>query len=179
MSKTRTSKGQSLVELPAGMLLLLVAFAFPLMALASFSYRASLLYFATRDTCAKAAKAQSFTLANTAASASWSNDLGAWTGMTGTESLLVVACPTPTGLAAGKTQQTFSTPAAVNTFMTATGYNSNNYIYLMNLTAQTSLNPLLPVGSSWMGFSIPGLNAPYSLTSGYQTYIENPTGMKN
>lgn len=181
MKKIRKSKGQVLVEFPIALWLGFIVFALPLTALATFTYRACSVYFAVRDTCKRAARADTYTDAKAIAATTWAKDISAWTGISGTENITILA--QSTGLAFDNGTQLLPTPAAVKAFMQADAYHAtyaaNSYSFLMVLNATTTLDPLLPCNSAWFGLSVPGLNAPFTLTTNYQTVVENRVGMKS
>src|SRR5271155_4426034 len=91
--KTRKSRGYSLAEMPAGLMLLFIGIAFPMIILASIAYRSFLVFFATRDCCMKAAKQSTFTNAQATATAVFNTDMAAWNGISGTEQTNIVTKP--------------------------------------------------------------------------------------
>jgi len=150
------------------------------MAFAGFSYRASLLYFGIRTTCSKAAKSPSFSQAINTAQTVWNENLGAWSGMTGSESVCVVGYTNSGGSGGISSTPTviFKSPSDAQTYFSNVNHYVSNFTFLMRVNATVSMNPLLPVGG-FMGLSIPGLNAPYTVQTYYESYIENPGGISS
>jgi len=166
--RSRKNRGASIVETPGVIMLIFLGFAFPLIGMMVFSYRASLLYFCLRDAAYQAATSSTFTLAQTNANAAWNRDTASWTGITpsGNPVLTIIITANP----AGTTTTSSAKLASVDT--------ANN-IYFMQTVASATIQPLL--GTGWkllfMANSIPGLNAPYTMKMTQQVYIENANGL--
>jgi hypothetical protein len=173
--KYRRSTGASILETPGVLMLIFLGFCFPLIGLITFTYRASLLWFCVRDVCYKAATSPSFTSGTNSGNnaqdnglAAWKQDVGAWTGITplSNPSITIIITANP----AGTTTTSTSALTAVNTAAN---------IYFIQVTGSASIQPLL--GTGWlllfMHVSIPGLNAPYTVSMTQQVYVENPNGL--
>jgi hypothetical protein len=163
----RNGFGNTIAELPAVMFLLFIGLAIPMMCYASSVYRMLFFYFAVRDSCNRAAKASTFTLAKSTAATIFTTDTTAWHDVSGTQSIKIVIKPIPTGTA------TFSTTA-----LAAGTVNTGSNMYFIRETAIGSVNPLFGPGQ-WLGLSIPGFTGPLPLNIVVDAYVENPNGLTN
>ncbi|PWT94306.1 MAG: hypothetical protein C5B53_13495 [Candidatus Melainabacteria bacterium] len=164
----RRNHGSALADAPGTIWALFIMLAFPAMCYASLFYRATFVYFATRDASYYAAKSATFTLAQTNANTRFTTDMNTFNGISGTYTLYIVAQPI-----AGGTPTYYTAPLAPGTLDT-----TNNVYFLKVVTAST-IQPLFNMGPSWLGMSIPGLTGPYNLTVVSQFFSENPTGLMN
>lgn len=165
-SQNRSHQGNFIAELGPVLWVLFIALAFPAMCYASLFYRASLLYFATRDACYKCAKSSNYTTGTTNGQQAFNNDKNSFSGISGTCTFYIVTQP----LAGG-------TPAE-QTGVLSTIDQTNNVYFIKALTAGV-IDPLFTIGPSFLGISIPGLNGPYNLNIVAQFYVENPNGLTN
>ncbi len=169
MRKRSTHKkgrtGYSLAELPAGMIFLFVGVAIPLICLASVTYRASLLYFACRNSCIKAAKAPTWTEAVSRAATTFNQSVSAFTEISGTHQIRILIKPV-----SGATPSTVSGPLARNSIST-----SNN-LYFIRETVNGTVSPLFGMGS-YLGLQIPGLTSAFRLRLRYDALVENADGL--
>jgi hypothetical protein len=162
---SRKSRGYSFVETAFGLWLLFVGIAFPLIIMASITYRYVMFYFDCRNSCLKAAKAPSFTQAQATALSIFSQDQQAWNGVSGTETINILIKP----LAGGAPTISTTPLASVDT---------NNNVYFIQAVCDGQISPLVQFGS-WMGLNIPGLTGPYPVTVVVEFYAENPDGLTN
>ena len=164
--ESKRQQGYSIAELPAGLILLFIGIFIPLMILASISYRVSLLYFATRDSCIRAAKAPTFTAAQLKAQTTLARDIAAFSELAGSETIQIMTKPLSGGSA------TFSSvrlpPNSVDT---------NNNIYFIKETVNGTVAPLVTMKPSYFGSSIPGLTASFNVQMTFEAYVENPNGL--
>lgn len=158
--------GNSLAELPAGMIFLLVGIAIPLLILSSISYRALLLYFACRDSCVRASKAPTFSEAQTRATASFTRSIAAFTEISGTQTIRIVIKPL-SGASA----------TVVNGPLPAGTVNTTNNIYLIRELVNGTVSPLIAMRSGYFGMNIPGLTSTFNLAMRYDSLVENPDGL--
>ena len=163
----RNSFGNTIAELPAVMFLLFIGLAIPMMCYASSLYRTVFFYFAVRDACNRAAKASTFTLAQTTASTIFASDVLAWHHVSGTQSIKIMIKPIPSG--APTFSSTALAPGTVNT---------NSNMYFIRETAAGSISPLFGPGQ-WLGLNIPGFTGPMPLNIIVDAYVENPNGLTN
>lgn len=127
------------------------------------TYRIVMLDFAVRDSCAMAARAESYTEALEIAQNAFKTDLGRFTGVKATETMFVVIKPLngdriieePNGIVLG-------------------GIDTVNNVYLLKAIAKAEVSPLFTMGSSWMGLKIPGLTCAFPLIVSAQSYVEDP-----
>jgi hypothetical protein len=163
----RNGLGTTIAELPAVLILLFIGLTIPMLCYASCLYRTIFFYFAVRDSCNRAAKQSTFTLAQGTASSLFATDKAGWNDISGTESIKILIKPIPSG------SPTFSSsPLAPGTV------NTNSNMYFIRETAVGSISPLIGT-ASWFGMSIPGLNGPMPLTIVVDAYVENPNGLTN
>lgn len=155
-----------MAEMPAGMILLFIGLGIPLIIMASVAYRAVLLHFGTRDCAIKGARQNTFTKAQTTATTTFSRDINAFTGISGTENLVVVVKP----LAGGpSTAQAGPLPA--------NSVDKSKFLYFLRATATGQVEPLTWCKNGWMGMNVPGLTGPFPLTITSEAYVENPDGL--
>ncbi len=165
---TRRSNGSLLAEMPAGLYLLFIGIGLPLIILASMFTRSFFLYHAAIDSCMKAARARSFTQAQTTVNTVFNNDAATWNGISGTPTFSILVKPIGPGSTQVKTA-----PLAAGSVQV-----SQN-VYLARVVVAGQVEPLLHIGGGWQGMSIPGLTQPYPLTVAYVSYFENPSGLTN
>lgn len=152
------------------MWLFLVGMFLPFLGLVTYGYRAALLYYGVRDAAYFAAKAPTFSAANGPTSAqaiaqtTWARDTAAWSGVSGTLYMQIIE----KSLASGSETIYNSKLAAIDT---------TNNVYFERAVANGTIDPLIK-GWTWVGMTIPGLNAPYQLQMNYQVYVENTAGLK-
>jgi hypothetical protein len=167
--KRKRRKGSLLAEMPATMYLIFFGLLLPLIGIATIGYRISLAYFAVRDSCYKAAKSSTFSTAPSAATlnaaAAWTTDTAAWHGISGTETIFIVAQPI-----AGGTESVFSSKLT-------TAPNTTTNMYFIRLIANCQIQPFFPTPKGWMGLAVPGLTTAYPLTMKYQYFVENTAGL--
>ncbi len=130
------------------------------------AYRALLLHNATRDCCNQACKAANYTTAQTVASAQFNKDISPFSGISGTEQLVILIKPLAGGTA------TIST-----TKLSPNSVNPSSYVYFYKSIVTGQIAPLTWFTSGWMGLNIPGLTGPYSITITSESYVENPNGL--
>lgn len=164
----RSTNGSLLAEMPAGLYLLFVGIALPMLVLASMFTRTFLLYQATIDSCKRAARASSYTDANTKATDVFNQNAAAWNGVSGTPTFSVLVKPLN-----GNPTQVKTAP------LPAGSVKISENVYLARVVVNGQVEPLVPVGYTWQGMSIPGLTAAYPLTLNYVSYFENPSGLTN
>lgn len=158
--------GNSIAELPAGMIFLFVGIAVPLLILSSISYRAVLLYFACRDSCIRAAKAPTFSEARTRATASFNRSIAGFTEISGTQQIRIVIKPlTGTG------SSVVSGPLPSNSI------NTSNNIYLIREFVNGTVSPLIAMKGGYFGLNIPGLTSTFNIALRYDALVENPDGL--
>jgi len=148
-----------------GLWLLFVGIGFPMIIMASITYRYMMFYFDCRNSCLKAAKAPTFTQAEATAASVFSQDQAAWNGVTGTETINILIKPL-----AGGAPTVSTTPL--------TTVDSDNNIYFIQAVCNGQINPLVSLGS-YMGLNIPGLTGPYPVQVVVEFYAENPDGLTN
>jgi hypothetical protein len=163
----RKQKGSLLAEYPAVLWMLLFGIALPMILLASIGYRGLLFYFAVRDSCYKAAKAASFSSAQTIDATAFNTEVAAWHGIGGTETIFIVTKPL-----------NGNAPSVSSTFLPAGSVNTNTNIYFIREIGNGTIQPLVSAGSL-LGLNIPGLSGPFPLQIKYDTYVENPSGLMN
>jgi hypothetical protein len=165
---TKRSNGSVIADTPGTIWALFIALVFPAMCYASLFYRATFVYFATRDASYYAAKSSTFTNAITNASTKFTTDMSAFNGVSGTYVLYIVAQPI-----AGGSPTFYTSPLGVG------GLDTQNNVYFLKVVTSSTIQPLFSMGPSWLGMTIPGLTGPYQLTVVSQCYSENPTGLMN
>jgi len=159
--------GQAIADTPGVIYVLFIVLAFPAMIYASLFYRATLVYFATRDSCYKAAKSPTFTQATANANSAFTNDMAHFNGVSGHEDLYIITQPTSGGSSSS------CPPNALGAI------DQNNNVYFIRAVTTAAVDPLFRIGSTWLGMDIPGLTNSYPLTISAQFYVENPTGLPN
>ncbi len=165
----RTSKGYAMAEMPAAMWLLFVGFLIPLVIFVSLGYRATILYFASDSAARKAAKAPTFTDANTRVSSALTTNLANFTGISAAApSLSVLAKPLSGGA-----------PVITKGKLSAGSVDTSKNLYFVITTVDADLDPLVAVKPTWMSLSVPGLTGPYHLQLSLESYSENPNGLTN
>ncbi|HEY9786733.1 MAG TPA: hypothetical protein V6D17_15125 [Candidatus Obscuribacterales bacterium] len=163
--KANRRRGYQLAEVPAGLILLILGIFIPLLIISSITYRVSLLWFATRDSCLKAAKAPTFTEANNRAQTNFNRNIAGFPGISGTATIQIMIKPLSGG------PPTFSSTA-----LPASSIDTNNNIYFIRETANGTLNPLVQM-SSYFGKSIPGLTGPFNVQTRFEALVESPNGL--
>jgi hypothetical protein len=161
--KKRSLRGQAIAESGPVLWALLIGLMFPALCLASLFYRCVFVYFATRDSCYKAAKSSTFSNGQTNATTAFNNAMAAFNGISGTEQLFIIEQP----LAGG----------AYNTYSSAHTANTTLYVYFLQAQTTATIQPLFSMGPSWLGISVPGLTGPYNITVVCKFYVENPQGL--
>src|SRR6516225_193601 len=145
-NRQRSRNGSLIAEAPITIWFLFIGLAFPLLILATLTYRIVMLDFTVRDSCSRAARADSYTEAREIARNTFSTDMAAFTGLKGTESICIIVKPLngdpptdePEGIMLG-------------------GIDTVNNVYLLKTTAKAEVSPLFTIGGSWMGLKVPGL----------------------
>jgi hypothetical protein len=165
-AKSRSNNGNLLAEMPAGLYLLFIGIGLPMLVMASMFTRSFLLYQATIDSCKKASRAASFTEAKAKATAVFNENAAAWSGVSGTPDFAVLVKPLGAGASQVKTSPLPHDSIKV----------SEN-VYLARVVVQGQVEPLVRIGDTWQGMSIPGLTSPYPLEVNYVSYFENPSGL--
>lgn len=163
---SRSQKGSLLAEMPAGLYLLFIGIALPMLVMASMFTRSFLLYQATIDSCRKAARSPSFSEARTNATSEFNTNAAAWNGISGTPTFSVMVKPL-----SGAVTQVHTNPLPNGSVQI-----SQN-VYLARVVVEGQVEPLVRIGHHWQGMSIPGLTKPYPLTVAYVSYFENPSGL--
>ncbi len=158
--------GNSIAELPAGMIFLFIGIAIPLLILSSISYRAVLLYFACRDSCIRAAKAPTYSEAQTRALTSFNRSVAGFTEISGTQQIRIVIKPLN-----GSAASVVSGPLPRNSINTSTN------IYLIRELVNGTVAPLIAMGGGYFGMNIPGLTSTFNLALRYDALVENPDGL--
>jgi hypothetical protein len=172
--KHRRPNGNSLAEMPAALYLLFVGIFIPLLALAVFSYRISLVFFAVRDAACQAAKSQTFTAAQAAASSSWAHDISGWNGISGTENLVIVIHSIADG---GNSGTSDGAETISSTALPQNSVNTATKVYFYRTICTCTMQPWF--GGKWIGLKIPGLTAPYTSTMNYQEVVESTAGLSS
>jgi hypothetical protein len=160
--------GSALADAPGTIWVLFIILVFPAMCYASLFYRATFVYYATRDSAYYAAKSPTFTQASSNASTRFTTDMSAFNGISGTYTLYIVAQPIAGG---SPTYYTAPIPQA--------SFDPANNVYFLKVVTASTIQPLFSMGPDWLGMSIPGLTGPYNLTVVAQCFSENPTGLTN
>ena len=158
--KKRNRRGNVIAEMPVVIYLLIVGLLIPCIALATYGYRAVMVYMCVRDSAYQASKSTSFTNAQANALKTWTTDSQAWTGVTGTIQTFIVTEP-------GNNAQLTKLGAAYDPAKT----------YMIRVAANCTLIPLWGSNGTWLGMSIPGFTAPLPITLNYSYYAENPQGL--
>lgn len=158
--------GNSLAELPAGMIFLFVGIAIPLLILSSISYRALLLYFACRDSCVRASKAPTYSEAQTRATNFFNRNISGFTEISGTQTIRIVIKPL-----SGASATVVNGPLAAGTV------NTTNNIYLIRELVNGTVSPLFAMRGRYFGLNIPGLTSTFNLALRYDSLVENPDGL--
>jgi len=167
-AKRRATNGNLLAEMPAGLYLLFIGIGLPMLVMASMFTRSFLLYQATIDSCKKAARAASFTEAKTKATDVFNQNAAAWSGVSGTPTFSVLVKPIGPGSTEVKTAPLPNGSIQVS-----------QKVYLARVVVAGQVEPLIRIGNTWQGMSIPGLTQPYPLEVNYVSYFENPSGLVN
>lgn len=162
-NRHRSRTANVIAEAPITLWFLFIGLALPLLILATLTYRIVMLDFAARDSCSRAARADSYSEAREIARNTFTGDLAAFTGVKASEAIYVIVKPLdgspphdePEGLALG----------AVDTI---------NNVYLIKTVAKAEIAPLFTMGSTWMGTKVPGLTSSFPLTVSAQSYVEDP-----
>jgi len=162
----RSTSGSLLAEMPAGLYLLFVGIALPMLVMASMFTRTFLLYQATIDSCTKSARAASYTEAQAKATSVFNDNAAAWSGVSGTPTFAILVKPLNGGATQVKTAPLPDGSVQI----------SQN-VYLARVVVQGQVEPLVPIGNTWQGMSIPGLTKAYPLELNYVSYFENPSGL--
>lgn len=165
-AQNRSRKGSFVAELGPVLWVLFICLAFPAMCYASLFYRASLLYFATRDACYKCAKSSNFTTGVTNGQQAFTTDKNSFSGINGTCTLYIVTQP----LAGGASAQQTGVLSVLD---------QTNNVYFIKAHTAGVIDPLFSVGPTFLGIQIPGLTGPYNLDIVAQFYVENPNGLTN
>lgn len=165
-TERKKRKGYSIAELPAGMIFLFVGVAIPLLVLSSITYRALFLYFACRDSCIRAAKAPTFSEAQTRASTSFARSIAGFHEISGTQFLRVVVKPLSGGAA-----------GVVTGPLAAGSVNTTNNVYFIRQRVNGTVAPLVAMNGKYFGLNIPGLTASFNLSLRYDALVENPDGL--
>src|SRR6516225_7579079 len=92
-NRTRSEQASLLAEAPVTVWLLFIVLVFPLLILGSLTYRIVFLDFAVRDSCAVAARADSFSIGQDAAQEVFKTDLSHFTGVNAKEEILIFIKP--------------------------------------------------------------------------------------
>lgn len=158
-------QGYSLAELPAGMIFLFVGVAIPLIILASVTYRATLLYFACRDSCIRAAKAPTWSEGVTRGTNAFNKTVSSFTEISGTPQIRILIKPIN-----GSASSTVLGPLARNSIDTT------NNLYFITESVNGTVSPLIAMGS-YFGLEIPGLTAPFGLRLRFEALVENTDGL--
>lgn len=166
--RKRSQCGNLLAEMPAGLYLLFIGIGLPMLVMASMFTRSFLLYQATIDSCKKAARAATFTEAKTKALAAFNQNASAWSGVSGTPTFSVIVKPLTSG-----------TPQIKTAPLPNGSIQISQNVYLARVVVQGQVEPLIRIGNTWQGMSIPGLTKPYPLEVAYVSYFENPSGLVN
>ena len=163
----RSGAGSAMAELPFILFILFIGLLAPLMILASIGYRGSILYFAADSAVRKAAKAPTFTDANSRAAAVLTTNLGPFSGISvSAPTLSILVKPIAGG-----------TPTVYTSKLAAGSVDSSKSLYFVMQKVDADLSPLVAFNGGWMGLSIPGLTQPFHLTFNQESYAENPTGL--
>ena len=158
-------QGYSLAELPAGMIFLFVGVAIPLIILASVTYRATLLYFAVRDSCIRAAKAPTWSEGVLRGTNAFNKTVSTFTEISGTPQIRILIKPIN-----GSPSSTVSGPLARSSI------DPSNNLYFITESVNGTVSPLIAMGS-YFGLQIPGLTAPFGLRLRFEALVENTDGL--
>lgn len=164
--KLRKRRGYALIEMPVALWLLFIALFFPLAIIASLGYRATLCSYGVEQACRKAAKAPTFTDAQTRGTKALNDFVAGFSGISIAANTVGIL-QKPLGGGAPKYFSAKLAPGSVDT---------SKDIFFLVLDVDTDLDPLVRFGS-WMGMSVPGLTGPYRIRVRQQAYVENPTGL--
>lgn len=134
--------------------------------LSSITYRAMLLYFATRDSCIRAAKAPTFTDARARATLYFNRAVAGFSEISGTQNIVILIKPIPTG---APTQR--STPVPTGQI------NTTSNLYFIRETVTGRISPLVAMTGGFFGLSIPGLTTAFPINMRYDALVENPNGL--
>ncbi len=162
-----------MAELPAVLYLLFIGLVIPMVAMAVFSYRVSLAFFAARNAASQAARSPTFTAAQTAATTAWNTDTAAWNGITPvTENLYIVTHQIADAGAGGTTD---GSESVSSTKLAQGTVNVAQNVYFYRTVCVATIAPWF--SGKWFGLKIPILTAPYSLTMNYEEVVENTAGL--
>lgn len=164
----RSDSAQAIAESGPILWALFIGLSFPAICLASMCYRSVFAYYATRDCCARAAKAATYTAAAATATSTFGTDISAFPGVSGTPTTYIVEQPL-----AGGNPNVYTAP------MTVTAPNTTNYVYFIQVVVPATISPLFTIGPGWNGPSVPGLTGAFSLRLVATNYAENPQGLAN
>ncbi|MBA3859876.1 MAG: hypothetical protein C0507_23450 [Cyanobacteria bacterium PR.3.49] len=148
------------------MIFLFVGVAIPMLILCSITYRATLLFFAVRDSCIRAAKAPTYTEAQTRANNSFTRSIAAFSEITGTQQIRILVKPV-NGSAA----------SVVNGPIAQAALNKTDNLYFIREVATGTVSPLIAMKGGYFGMSIPGLTTAFNVTFRYDALVENPDGL--
>lgn len=166
-SKRLRKGGYSLAEMPLMLWLVFIMFLFPLAIIASLGYRAVILYYGVDSASHKAAKAPSFTEAQTNAAAVLTACTKDFSGITATAPVESIQIKPLSGAA----------PTISTTKLAAGSVDTSKNLYFVVTQVDADLDSLVQFNGGWMGLNIPGLTAPYHLQYRMEAYCENPNGL--
>lgn len=158
-------RGYSLAEMPAGLILLFIGLFIPFVIMISITYRVSILWFATRDSCIKAAKAATFTDAQSRALSNFARNIAGFPYISGTPTVEIMSKPVAGG-----------PPVFSSTKLAVGSVNTSDNLYFIRETVNGTISPLVTMGS-YFGTQIPGLTGPLNVTTRCEGYVENPNGL--
>jgi hypothetical protein len=141
---------------------LFIGLAFPMLILASMTYRIVFLDFAVRDSCAAAARADSFSLGQESGDAVFKANLAHFSGIKASQKIEILIKPL-----------NGDTPVLEPDALPLGSIDTVNNIYFIKAIAKAELAPLVTL-NAWPGTNIPGLTCPYPLTVSAQSYVEDP-----
>jgi hypothetical protein len=172
----RNRRGNTIIEAPGVLYFLFFLVAFPMIAIATMTIRGVFFLYACRDATNQAAKCASYSANNTTivpntisatntAASVFATDVKAWSGISGTLSLQIIAKPVTGGTAP---------PPSTGKLTTL---DLTNNIYFIRGTGLGQIQPLFPLNLA--GYNVPGMTGPYPLTIIVESYVENPQGLTN
>ncbi|HEY9712438.1 MAG TPA: hypothetical protein V6C72_03150 [Chroococcales cyanobacterium] len=180
--QTKRRRGNTIAEMPLGMLLIFLGIGFPMLLGCAIGYKVMLVYYAIRDACTHGAKCGSWsdrlnpvTNQNTLGVPNEvafviNKDLGFYKNVVSTSPTPIITCTIwqqPIGGGAGSTVS--------NT--TLSNADETKFNYSLQVQYDCQIEPFLYKGwNGWMG-KVPGLSAPFPMSVRYQTYCENPKGL--
>jgi hypothetical protein len=152
----RSRRANFVVELPLVLWVAFVLLLFPMISLVSMSYRAIIVFFATRDAAYQAAKARTYTQAVTVANTAVNNALQNNPGISvSSKSTKIVTKAISGGI-----------PTYSSSTLTTVDTTSN--LYFLQETVQATVNATFPV---------PLAPSSYPISFSYEVYAENPQGL--